>query len=281
MLGAIIGDVAGSYYEVLEVKHQKESKTNRPYEERIKILDESTPIFGEFSTYTDDTVLTCAILDAILNGNCDYEKYLREYGLKELELGKDNFNRARFGKGFIKWLNGDSIGDSFGNGAAMRISPVGFLFNDFNDVMNETFKATNPSHNNIEARTGAVAVATSIYLLRNGKGKDEVIDYIKEDIYDLNFDLEDLQRNNKFSSYTDPSVPIALYVFSQSNNFEDAIRKAISVGGDSDTIAAIVGGLAEACWGVPENLKEEVKKYLNDDIINLLDSYYKEKQWKK
>ncbi|MBQ9019426.1 MAG: ADP-ribosylglycohydrolase family protein [Bacilli bacterium] len=281
MLGAIIGDVAGSYYEVLEVKHLKEYKTSRPYEERIKILDRNVPLFDDFSTYTDDTVLTCAIYDAIKNGNCDYKKYLKEYGLRELELGKDNFNRARFGKGFVKWLTSDNIGISYGNGAAMRISPVGYLFNDLTTVQMETVKATIPSHNNVEAITGAMAVSTAIFLLRNNKSKEEVINYLKEDFYDLEYNLEELQRNNRFSSRSSESVPVALYVFSISTGFEDAIRKAISVGGDSDTIACIVGSLAEACYGVDENLKEEVKKYLNDDIINLLNSYYGEKEWKK
>ena len=278
MLGTIIGDVVGSYYEVLEVSYLKRNKTNRPYEERIKILNPNTPLFSNCCTYTDDTVLTCAIYDAIKNGNCDYKKYLKEYGLKELELGKDNFNRARFGKGFKEWLLNDKPGISYGNGAAMRISPVGYLFDNLDEVKLETVKACVPSHNNIEAITGAMAVSTSIYLLRNGISKEEVIDYIKEDFYDLEYDLESLQRNNTFSSRTSLSVPVALYVFSVSNSFEDAIRKAISVGGDSDTIAAIVGSLAESYFGVPEDLKEEVKKYLNDDIINLLEG---EKIWKK
>jgi len=273
MLGAIIGDVVGSTYEVEEIK----SKGTRTYEERIKILDKNTPLFREDSSYTDDTILTCAILDAIKNGNCDYEKYLREYGLNEVSIGLDKYGRSRFGKGFISWLNDTKQGNSYGNGSAMRISPVGYLFNDLETVKKESYKATIPSHNNIEAITAAEAVATSIYLLRNNS-KEEVIKYIKNNYYDLDFNLEDLQRNYKFSSKASSSVPQALYVFSVSNDFEDAIRKAISIGGDSDTIACIVGSLAEACYGIPESIKEEVKGYLNDNIINLLEG---EKEWKK
>ena len=281
MLGAIIGDVVGSYYEVLEVNYLKKNKTSRPYEERIKILDYNTPLFLNCSTYTDDTILTLAIYDAIVNGDRDYNKYLKEYGLRELSLGKDGFNRPRFGKRFIEWLNDETIGDSYGNGAAMRVSPIGYLFNDYREVRMESMKATLPSHNSIDAITSAEVVAISIYLLRNGMNKKDVINSIKEDYYDLNYRLEDLQKNNKFSSAARDSVPVALYVFSVSNNFEDAIRKAISVGGDSDTIASIVGSLAEACWGVPDDLKQEVKKYLPDDYIKLLNSYYGEKVWKK
>ena len=281
MLGAIIGDVCGSIYEVEEIEYLKKYHKNRPYEERIKILDKNTPLFSEDSSYTDDTILTCAILDAIKNNNFDYKKCLKEYGLKEINLGKDKYGRARFGKGFIEWLNDENYGVSYGNGAAMRVSPVGFLFNDYHAVMMESLKSTIPTHNNVEAITGSQVVALSIYLLRNGKSKEEVIDFIKENYYDLEFDLEDLQRNYKFSSRASESVPEALYVFSQSNNFEDAIRKAISIGGDSDTIACIVGSLAEACFGIDEELKEKVKPYLNDDILKLLSSYYGEKVWKK
>ena len=276
MLGAIIGDVVGSTYEVEEVKALKE-KGKRSYEDRIKILDKSIPLFKEDSSYTDDTILTCAILDAIKNGNCDYEKYLREYGLNEVNIGLDKYGRSRFGKGFVSWLNDSKQGNSYGNGSAMRISPIGYLFNDLETVKKESYKATIPSHNNIDAIIAAEAVATSIYLLRN-KSKEEVIKYIKDNYYDLDFDLEELQRNYKFSSEASKSVPQALYVFSISNDFEDAIRKAISIGGDSDTIACIVGSLAEACYGIPENIKEEAKGYLNDNIINLLEG---EKVWKK
>ena len=281
MLGTIIGDVIGSTYEVLEVEYLKKYHKNRPYEERIKILDKNTPLFTEDSSYTDDTVLTCAILDAIKNNDFDYKKCLKEYGLKEINLGKDKYGRSRFGKGFIEWLNDEAPGLSYGNGAAMRVSPVGFLFNDYHAVMMESLKSTIPTHNNVEAITSSQVVALSIYLLKSGKSKDKVIEFIKENYYDLEFDLEDLQRNYKFSSRASESVPEALYVFSVSNGFEDAIRKAISIGGDSDTIAAIVGGLAEACYGIPEELKEGVKPYLNDDILKLLSSYYGEKVWKK
>ena len=142
MLGAIIGDIAGSYYEVLEIKYQKEYKTNRPYEERIKILDRSIPLFTSESSYTDDTILTCAIYDAIKNGNKDYTKYLKDYGKREINLGKDKYGRSRFGKGFIEWLNSDTVGTSYGNGSAMRISPVGYLFDDIDTIRKEAYEAT-------------------------------------------------------------------------------------------------------------------------------------------
>ena len=275
MLGAIIGDVAGSYYEVLEVTYKKEHHTNRSFEERIKILSNNIPLFTDNSSYTDDTVLTLALFDAIINGNNDYEKYLKEYGNKEISLGMDKYGRSRFGKGFLNWLSGESEGDSSGNGAAMRISPVGYLFDDLESVKEEARKATIPSHNHEDAIKAATSVATSIYLLRNGYSKDQLKEYIIENYYELDYDLEDLQKNYTFSSKCVDSVPQSLFVFLESNDFEDAIRKALSIGGDADTIAAIVGSLAESYYGIPEDIIKDVKSYLKEDQIALLSSYYK------
>lgn len=275
MLGAIIGDVAGSYYEVLEIEERKNNKKNRSYEERIKILDENIPLFTDKSSATDDSILTCAIYDAIKSGTKDYEKYLKKYGLKEVNLGQDIYGRSRFGSGFVDWLNDNKKGNSFGNGSAMRISPVGFLFDTLEEVKEESKKATITSHDHEDSIKASEAVAVSIFLLRNGMPKEEVIKYIKDNYYSLDYDLETLQRTYTFSSKASNSVPQALYIFSVSNNFEDSIRKAISIGGDTDTIAAIVGSLSESYYGIPENLKQEVKPYLRDYMYDLLkDRYY-------
>ncbi len=264
MLGAIIGDIAGSYYEVLEIKN------HRTYEERIKILNKDIPLFTSDSSYTDDTVLTCAIYDAIVNGNFKYEEYLKKYGLAEINLGEDKYGRSRFGKGFVSWLLGEKEGNSYGNGCAMRISPVGFLFDNLEDVIKESKKATIPSHNHEDAIKASEAVASAIFKLRHGESKEDVIKYIKDNYYDLSYDLEDLQRNNKFSSKASITIPQAIYVFMVANDFEDTIRKAISIGGDTDTIAAIAGSIAESYYGIPEELKNEVKKYLTKEQIDLI-----------
>ena len=279
MLGAIIGDVAGSYYEVLEIEERKNNKRNRSYEERTKILNENVPLFSALSSATDDSILTCAIYDAIRSGTYDYEKYIKIYGLREVNLGKDIYGRSRFGSGFVDWLNDKKEGNSFGNGSAMRISPVGFCFDTLEKVKEEAKKATIPSHNHEESIKASQAVAVSIFLLRNGMNKEDVIKYIKDNYYDLDYDLETLQKTYTFSSKAEDSVPQALYVFSVSHSFEDSIRKAISIGGDTDTIAAIVGSLSESYYGVPENLKQEVKPYLKDYMYDLLkDRYYKKEK---
>lgn len=277
MLGAIIGDIAGSYYEVLEILERKNNKRNRSYEERIKVLDKETSLFTENSTVTDDSILTCAIYDAIKHDK-DYEKYLKKYGKREINLGLDQYGRSRFGKGFIEWLESNQEGNSFGNGAAMRISPVGYLFDTLDEVKQESKKATVCSHNHEESIKAAEAVAVSIFLLRKGMTKEEVIKYIKDNYYDLNYDLEDLQRNYSFSSKASNSVPQALYIFSISNSFEDSIRKAISIGGDTDTIAAIVGSISESYYGIPEELKEKTKPYLKDYMYDLLKDRYYQKE---
>ena len=279
MLGAIIGDVAGSYIEVLEIYDR--SKGHRSYEDRIRILDKNTPLFTKECSCTDDSILTMAIYDAIVNGDCNYEKYLREYGLREVNEGLDIYGRSRFGSGFVKWLEGDFQGESYGNGAAMRISAVGYLFDSLDEVKKQARLATIPSHNHEEAIKGAEAVATAIYLLRTGCSKDIVYKYITDNYYGLNYDLEDLQRNNVFSSKSSVAVPQALFVFFESNGFEDSKRKALSIGGDSDTIACIVGSISEAYYGVDKKLEEEVKPFMKDYMVDLLSKrkdYMKEKK---
>lgn len=274
MLGAIIGDIAGSTYEVEEVKSFKENKID--YERRIKILDKSVPLFTEESSYTDDTVLTAAIANALLTDK-DYYKNLKEFGLREINLGLDKYGRSRFGKNFIEWLKGNYIGKSYGNGCAMRISPIANYFNNLDDIISETRKATHTSHRNFEAEEMAELVSICIHLCKIKKSKDFIKKFFK-DIYGyrFNYKLEDLQKNYKFTSRAIDSVPQAVFCFLESNSFEDAIRKAISIGGDSDTIAAITGSIAEAYYSIDENLIKEVESYLPEYIINIVNKFYKE-----
>lgn len=273
MLGAIIGDIIGSYYEVLEVRYLKKYHQPRPYNERMKIMDSTTELFNDKCSCTDDSILTCAIANAVLDRNSNYEKYLREYGLRELDFGNDKYNRGRFGKGFVEWLQDSYQGNSYGNGSAMRISAIGY-FDTLEDVKKESYLATIPSHNHEESILAAESVAVSIFLLRNGITKEELKDYIKKNYYSLDYDLEDLRHNYTFSSKGSNSVPQALFVFLESDSFEDAIRKAISIGGDSDTIAAIVGSLSEAYYGIDEKLYEQAKPFIKDYMKPVINSFY-------
>lgn len=268
MYGAIIGDIVGSYYEVLEIKNK-----NRSYEDRIKIMDRNVHLFNENCSCTDDSILTTAIADAILNGE-SYEKKLREYGLREINLGKDIYGRSRFGKGFVEWLKNDYMGESFGNGSAMRISPIGYLFNSIDEIKSESLNATIPSHNHIESIKSSEAVAVSIYLLRRGMDKDSLKEYIEKHYFSLEYDLDDLRKNYKFTSRAIDSVPQAIFCFLNSNDFEDAIRLSISIGGDSDTIACITGALAESYYGIDEEIIECAKTYIKDYMKDVIDKFY-------
>lgn len=272
MYGAIIGDVAGSLYEVLEIEAKK-NKTIRSKIERTIILDKSIPLFTDMSSLTDDSILTCSIADAILN-NVKYEDKLKEYGKNEIDQGLDIYGRNRFGIGFVKWLYDLKAGDSYGNGCAMRISPIGYLFDDIETIKHESKLATIPSHNNKESILCSEAVAISIYLLRNGFTKDELRNYIEDKYFKLDFDLEDLRNNYTFSSKAINSVPQAIFVFLESNNFEETIRNAISIGGDTDTIACIAGSIAESFYDIPINLINDVKKYIPNNYKKIINEFY-------
>lgn len=271
MLGSIIGDIAGSYLELLEVIDKKK-KGIRDYKDRIKILDNNTSLFNDECSVTDDSILTIAIMDAILN-NKDYGTCLKEYGLKEINLGLDRYGRSRFGPGFISWLQGNSKGNSYGNGCAMRVSPVGYLFDTLEDVKRESYLATIPTHNNPDSIKCAEAVATSIFFLRHGMSKVELIEYITRYYFKLDYDLEDLRHNYIFTSKAIDSVPQAIFCFLKSYSFESAIRIALSIGGDTDTIACITGSIAEAYYGIPNEIIGDVNKYIPDYMKNILSKY--------
>lgn len=276
MLGAIIGDIAGSFYEVEEINALKNNPDKkRSYEERIKILDKSVPIFTDDCSYTDDTVLTIAIAEALIKG-IDFEEVLKQYGLEEISLGADKYGRSRFGSGFVSWLKGEKEGDSYGNGASMRISPVGYYYDDLEYVLKTTRQATVPSHNNKEAIKGAQAVASTIYLARNNFSKEEIKDFLESRFgYFIHYDLEELQKNYKFSARTINSVPQAIFCFLESTDFEDCLRKSISIGGDTDTIAAISCSIAESFYGIPEELKQKALSYLPERYKKVLNEFYK------
>lgn len=297
MIGVICGDVIGSIYEGKEVKAIKKARRyieemkekdkdfdesavlrHRPYEERLKIMDDD--LFPLGITYTDDTVLSVALCDAIL-GDKDYKKYLLKYGLEEIEREHDMGFDARFGKGFTKWLeNGGESPDgipSFGNGSAMRVAPIAWAFDSLDEVLDEARKSAEPSHGHEEGIKGAQAIASAVFLARNGSSKEDIKNFITETFeYDLDFDLEDLRRNYSFKSSCQESVPQAIYCFLESDNFEDSIRKSISIGGDTDTIAAMCGAISEAFYGPDAEITKRCMEYVPGEFIPVLSEFYKE-----
>lgn len=249
MYGAIIGDLAGSIYEYNQLKNIHSIKMNN--------------IIENNSFYSNDTILTIAVLDAIMNDR-DYDYYLRKY-IEEYKSYKPNFIpyfNSSFSPNLIKWSKSNEIGTSHGNGAMMKISPVGFMFDNEKDVIENARLATIPSHNSKEAIESATLVARIIYYFRNG--------YTKEEIYNkLNIDIKYIPFT-KFNTTCEATIDNCLYVLYNSNSFEDAIYKTLLMGGDTDTNAAIVGSMAEVLYGIDNSLIEKVNSKIPDKFVKIL-----------
>lgn len=279
MLGSIIGDFAGSIYEYLEFMDSKRGIIN--LERRLEILSEKS-LITEKHFLSDDTILTIAIIDCVVNKK-PYEDTLRDYGLKysKEKLGRENYFDYMFSPGFIDWCNKKIEGISKGSGSAMRVAPIGFLYNDACTVKNEAKKSAIVSHNEISAIEGAQAIALANYYAKNNRSNEDIMKILHE-LFNYSFSsmsvpLETLQKTNVFKYACKDIVLAALSVFFSplSNSFEKCIRNAVSIGGDTDTIACIVGGLAEARFGVPLNLRNQVIEYLPEDFVYILNEGYK------
>lgn len=239
MIGAIIGDVIGSRFEF-----------NNTRDYHFNLWDDSC-------SYTDDTICTLAIADAILTGESYKSKLLEWCNTYPHPMGG-------YGVSFAQWLRSEDPQpyNSFGNGAAMRVSPVAWAFNDLEDVKREAEKTAAVSHNHPEGIKGAVAVAHAIWFFRTGWGKSlrEWCDTMQQ--YYPGFESQHFEQG-KFDETCQGTVPLCLQIICQATDFEDAIRRAISFGGDSDTIGAIVGSIAEARWGIPQQIIDNVMEFLD------------------
>lgn len=250
MLGAIAGDIIGSVFE------SHPTKT-----ERLELL---TPA----SRFTDDTVLTVAVADCILYGK-DYARTFKEYGVRYLNAG--------YGSGFLRWLYNEDMKPyySYGNGSAMRVSPVGFAFDNIDDVLKEAEKSAAVTHNHPEGIKGAVATAAAVFLAKTGKGKQQIKQYVQQTFnYDLQRTIGEIRPAYKFDPTCQGTVPQAIIAFLESDNYEDAVRKAVSLGGDSDTLACITGGIAQAYYKeIPEYILREIRKRLDMDLLRVVDEF--------
>ena len=236
MIGAIVGDVIGSKYEFENTK------------------EKDFPLFSEESRFTDDTVLTCATAEKLLF-DTNYQDTYRRYAIL--------YNNRGFGGGFKRWVASKNPVpyNSYGNGSAMRISPVGWAFDNKEDVLEEAKKSAEVTHSHPEGIKGAQAIALAIMLARKGKDKKDITFEVGTECdYDFSLKVADIPR--KFDVSCQGTVPICFAVFNETESFEEAIRTAISLGGDSDTNAAIVGSIAEAYYGeVPlEMVKESMNR---------------------
>lgn len=247
MLGAIIGDIIGSTYEWHNVKTKE------------------FPLFPEGSHFTDDTVLSVAVADAILHREDCVLSPEKAYAM----WYKQYFHRypnAGFGQMFSKWAETENcrVQRSFGNGAAMRVSAIGYAMPCLRDIKKEVRASCRYTHRNREARQGAEAIAVCIYLAKNGAKKEEIRNYVEKNYPYRLKKLGDIRAEYVFDSRASYSVPPAIEAFLESNSYEDTIRNAVSIGGDSDTIACMAGGIAEAYYhGIPTKIKERALAFLD------------------
>lgn len=250
MIGAIAGDIIGSVYE----------------HHNIKVTNFS--LFDSHCTFTDDSVLTIATADAILSG-AGYAGKLREYYLRYPEKG--------YGQGFRRWAAAGRTTPYYsnGNGSAMRVSPVGFAFSTMEDIQREAKRSAEVTHNHPDGIKGAQAVAAAVFLARVGSSKEEIRSHITKNFhYNLSEPLDSIRAHYGFDVTCPGSVPQAITAFLESDDYEDAIRKAISIGGDSDTIACIAGGIAEGFYGgVPQYIADFALAKLDDVLREVVASF--------
>jgi ADP-ribosyl-[dinitrogen reductase] hydrolase len=252
LIGAIAGDVIGSVFEFNNTKR----------------LD--FPLFSQESTFTDDTVLTIAVADCLLHTK-DYTSAFHTFGRKYVGRG--------YGQRFYTWLGSKDPQpySSYGNGSAMRVSPVGLAFTTMEKTLEEARRSAEVTHNHPEGIKGAQAVAAAIFLARHGISKPEISTYIsRQFFYDLNFTTDEIRPHYLFDETCQGSVPQAIVCFLESTDYESCIRLSISIGGDSDTIACIAGGIAAAFYReVPECIVSETRKRLPEEFTRIIDAFEK------
>ena len=253
MYGAIIGDIIGSIYEFHNVRH-KDISIDHPG-----------------MHFTDDTVLTIATMDAILHPEIGYAKMYKQYFRNYVD------SNCGFGGRFYQWGLSDSLEpyDSFGNGSAMRVSPVAWIYNTEEEVLLVAKRSAEVTHNHPKGIKGAQAIALAIFLARKGVVKELIGSTITERFgYSLSSSIEELQKTNIFDETCQGSVPDALICFMNSTDFEDCIRTSISIGGDSDTIACMAGSIAEAYYGLDRKWIKFADEHLNNHLRKVVKDFY-------
>ncbi len=250
MIGAVIGDIIGSVYEGNPIKTTE------------------FPLFGRGCRFTDDTVLTAAVADSIISG-ISYEDKLLEY--------YRYYPRAGYGRNFQIWGSSGSRKpyNSWGNGSAMRVSPTGYAFPTLDMVMTEAKKSAAVTHNHPEGVKGAQAVAAAVFMAQTGSSKNDIREYIEiRFYYDLGRTVEEIRPAYGFDVSCQGSVPESIICFLESDSFEDAVRLAVSLGGDSDTQACIAGAIAHAFYReIPITIINEAEQYLDDRLLSVITAF--------
>ena len=256
MIGAIIGDIAGSRFEFDNY--------------RAKDFE----LFSEKCFFTDDTVMTLAIAKALLVSAPDYEN-LSENAVKCMQDVGRNYPFCGYGGHFFGWMFSDDpkAYNSFGNGSAMRVSACAQAAKTIEEAKAFAKAVTVVTHDHPEGIKGAEATAVAAFMARNGSTMEEIREVITRDYYDIDFTIDEIRGTYEFNETCQETVPQALEAFFESTDFEDAIRTAVSVGGDSDTLAAITGAVAEAYYGVPEEMEARALEYLDERLLKIYEDF--------
>lgn len=256
MYGAIIGDIIGQPYEWHNIKTK------------------SFPLFSEAPHFTDDSVMTIAVCDGILKAGINAtKKEMKKSIIENMHFWGEKYPNAGYGGMFKKWLQTKSYRpyNSFGNGSAMRVSPVGWLFNSIERTREVARWSAEVTHNHKEGIKGAEAIASAIYLARTGKSKKEIKEYIEKEFkYDCSRTCDEIRLDYCFISSCQGTCPQAITAFLEGSDFEDVIRNAISLGGDSDTLTAIAASIAEAFYGIPDYFKNKVMEFTDKNMQEVM-----------
>lgn len=255
MLGSIIGDIVGSSYEFANIKTKE------------------FPLFTTEKEYTDDSILTVATADWLLHGGDVATYYLRYVKAYPSPMGS-------YGTSFIRWayrgLHGQPLTpyNSCGNGSAMRVGPVGWAFETEAETLAAAKESAECTHNHPEGIKGAQATALAIFLARHGTDKEAIRERIEHDFgYNLHFTCDDIRPTYTWGGTCQDSVPQSIVAFLDATDFEDALRNAISIGGDSDTIGCITGSIAEAYFGIPTPIRQRALTYLPPPLLTVLEAF--------
>lgn len=258
MHGAILGDIIGS-----------------PYEFDMGDKTKEFPLFSQQSEFTDDTVMTIAVAEAFLDAPDD-ENVIRQRLIQSMQKWGHRYPGAGYGARFYGWLGSSEPQPyySFGNGSAMRVSAVAWLYDDLDAVRSMAKLSAEVTHNHPEGIKGAEATASAIFLARTGKTKEEIKTYIEKNFgYDLSRTCDEIRPDYHHVESCQETVPEAITAFLEGESFEDVIRTAVSLGGDCDTLTCIAGSIAEGFYGVPEELKQACRNRLDKELLDVLDRF--------
>nr|WP_321292928.1 ADP-ribosylglycohydrolase family protein [uncultured Trichococcus sp.] len=270
MLGAIIGDIIGSRFEW----HNHKDKEFELFTEDCRMTDDSIMTLAVAKALMETEKAMQSVADGLERSDVYYE-LLEKLSIQYMQAFGRRYPDCGFSRAFFQWIISDNPQpyNSFGNGAAMRISPVAYIGRTVSEIQRLSETVTGVSHNHEEGLKGAEATAIAIYMARSDSSKDEIRKMIGENYYQLDFTLDEIRDSYRFTTDCQATVPQAITAFREATSFEDAIRNAVSLGGDSDTLAAIAGAIAEAHYGIPEQIKERALSYFDAELLSVYEEW--------